>query len=316
MTVCVSHVYRPYPSWMITSALCDPHHGWTPEFSFYAASSAQQQSRWKRMGKNSEHRLDGLLCFLGGQPDNSAVLSPFRRLYYAQHYLKPHPSRVCVSPPGCGISSGPDGPTRGTFYAPLLSGEWVCIKKILNKKSCWPTRKCFLTVCVELTCLLCVLSSHWGTKIEKMQPCDTQKIYSLLKWHSLNALKDISAVLHLHTDFFTCTLVLFSQILHLLPKGNHPKLSASTLAVVVYVAARQCVLWSTLGPWFLLCLAFWESTEPNAGITMLSATWWGPRLRLHVSRINRKMWKGCSHVADVVLNSLQRAASYWTQTSI
>uniref|UniRef100_A0A8C4HMN3 Dispatched RND transporter family member 3 n=1 Tax=Dicentrarchus labrax TaxID=13489 RepID=A0A8C4HMN3_DICLA len=85
MTVCVSHVYHPYPSWMITSTSCDPRHGWTPEFSFYAASSPQQ------------------------------------RLYFAQRRLRPHPSRVCVTPPGCSISSGPDGPTQGTFYAPLPS---------------------------------------------------------------------------------------------------------------------------------------------------------------------------------------------------
>ncbi|KAM9858648.1 protein dispatched homolog 3 [Aulostomus maculatus] len=90
MTVCVSHVYHPYPSWMITTGSCDPHHGWMPEFSFYVASSPQQHSR---------------------------------KLYFAQHRLRPHPSRVCVSPPGCGVSSGPDGPTRGTFYIPLLNAE-------------------------------------------------------------------------------------------------------------------------------------------------------------------------------------------------
>ena len=47
MTVCVSHVYHPYPSWMITSGSCEPRHGWSPEFSFYVAASLQQQnSRW------------------------------------------------------------------------------------------------------------------------------------------------------------------------------------------------------------------------------------------------------------------------------
>lgn len=46
MTVCVSREYRPYPSWMITSGLCDPRHGWTQEFSFYVAASPQQNSRW------------------------------------------------------------------------------------------------------------------------------------------------------------------------------------------------------------------------------------------------------------------------------
>uniref|UniRef100_A0A3Q4I3T5 Dispatched RND transporter family member 3 n=1 Tax=Neolamprologus brichardi TaxID=32507 RepID=A0A3Q4I3T5_NEOBR len=80
MTVCVSHVYLPYDSWMITSGSCDPRHGWTPDFSFYVASSPQQQSR---------------------------------KLYFAQCRLRPHPSRVCVNPPGCGISSGPDGASRG-----------------------------------------------------------------------------------------------------------------------------------------------------------------------------------------------------------
>ncbi|XP_006784099.1 protein dispatched homolog 3 [Neolamprologus brichardi] len=83
MTVCVSHVYLPYDSWMITSGSCDPRHGWTPDFSFYVASSPQQQSR---------------------------------KLYFAQCRLRPHPSRVCVNPPGCGISSGPDGASRGSFY--------------------------------------------------------------------------------------------------------------------------------------------------------------------------------------------------------
>ncbi|XP_005729456.1 patched domain-containing protein 2 [Pundamilia nyererei] len=83
MTVCVSHVYLPYDSWMITSGSCDPRHGWTPDFSFYVASSPQQHSR---------------------------------KLYFAQCRLRPHPSRVCVNPPGCGISSGPDGPSRGSFY--------------------------------------------------------------------------------------------------------------------------------------------------------------------------------------------------------
>ncbi|XP_042344435.1 protein dispatched homolog 3 isoform X2 [Plectropomus leopardus] len=86
MTVCVSNVYHPYPSWMITSTSCEPRHGWTPEFSFYVASSPQQHSR---------------------------------RLCFAQRRLRPHPSRVCVNPPGCGISSGPDGPTQGAFYIPL-----------------------------------------------------------------------------------------------------------------------------------------------------------------------------------------------------
>nr|XP_033474804.1 protein dispatched homolog 3 isoform X2 [Epinephelus lanceolatus] len=75
-------------SWMITSTSCEPRHGWTPEFSFYVALSPQQHSR---------------------------------RLYFAQRRLRPHPSRLCVSSPGCSISSGPDGPTQGSFYIPLPS---------------------------------------------------------------------------------------------------------------------------------------------------------------------------------------------------
>ncbi|XP_019741111.1 protein dispatched homolog 3 [Hippocampus comes] len=86
MTVCVSHDYYPYPGWMITSGSCDRRHSWMPEFSFYVAASAQQHSR---------------------------------KLHFAQHKLRPHATRVCVSPPGCGVSGTPDGPARGTFYAPL-----------------------------------------------------------------------------------------------------------------------------------------------------------------------------------------------------
>ncbi|XP_042564100.1 protein dispatched homolog 3 [Clupea harengus] len=86
LTVCVSHTYHPHPRWMITSRSCDPHHGLRAEFSFYVASAEQQHSR---------------------------------RLFFAQHHLSPHPSRVCAEPPGCVISSGPDGPTQGSFYTPL-----------------------------------------------------------------------------------------------------------------------------------------------------------------------------------------------------
>ncbi|CAL9708412.1 unnamed protein product [Knipowitschia caucasica] len=86
LTVCVSSAYHPYPSWMITTGSCDPRHGWKRDFVFYEASFLQQQSR---------------------------------RLYFAQRRLRPHPSRVCVLQPGCNISSGADGPTQGSFYAPV-----------------------------------------------------------------------------------------------------------------------------------------------------------------------------------------------------
>lgn len=51
------------------------------------------------------------------------LCSPLRRLYFAQLHLRPHSSRVCVGPPGCGVSSGSDGSTRGLFYTPLSGGE-------------------------------------------------------------------------------------------------------------------------------------------------------------------------------------------------
>ncbi|XP_032433997.1 protein dispatched homolog 3 isoform X1 [Xiphophorus hellerii] len=102
MTVCVSREYRPYPSWMITSGLCDPRHGWTQEFSFYVAASPQQNSR---------------------------------RLYFAQCHQRPHPSRLCVKTPGCGFSSGPDGPLKGSFYIPLPIDSSSAAKTKASKTS-------------------------------------------------------------------------------------------------------------------------------------------------------------------------------------
>uniref|UniRef100_A0AAR2LXL8 SSD domain-containing protein n=1 Tax=Pygocentrus nattereri TaxID=42514 RepID=A0AAR2LXL8_PYGNA len=86
LTVCVSHAYHPRPRWMLTRGSCDPHHGWRLEFSFFVALSEQKNSR---------------------------------KLYFAQNALSPYPSRVCDGPPGCIVGSGPDGPTKGIFYAPL-----------------------------------------------------------------------------------------------------------------------------------------------------------------------------------------------------
>ncbi|KAG7281285.1 hypothetical protein CRUP_030968 [Coryphaenoides rupestris] len=99
VTVCVSRVYQPHTSWMLTAGGCEPRHGWTPDFSFYASFVRQEHSR---------------------------------RLYFAQHRLRPHCSRVCSDPPGCGISSVPKGPTQGTFYAPL-PGELLGASKLSSK---------------------------------------------------------------------------------------------------------------------------------------------------------------------------------------
>ncbi len=116
------------------------------------------------------------------------------------------------------------------------------------------------------------------------------------------------------------SLTLFSKIFHLLPRRNHPKHSASTPVVVELVANRQCVLWSTPGRWFLLCLASWESIEPNTETITLLVTWWGSHLcqSIWISREMKQsqILEWFSHVADVVFNSLQRAALYWIQTLI
>ncbi|XP_056888165.1 protein dispatched homolog 3 isoform X3 [Takifugu flavidus] len=96
LTVCVSTAFHPYTSWMLTFTTCNPLHGWIPDFFFYAASTPQQRSK---------------------------------RFYFAQLHLRPHSSRVCVGPPGCGVSSGSDGSTRGLFYSPL-SGDVSSAAKV------------------------------------------------------------------------------------------------------------------------------------------------------------------------------------------
>uniref|UniRef100_A0A673JBD8 Protein dispatched homolog 3-like n=1 Tax=Sinocyclocheilus rhinocerous TaxID=307959 RepID=A0A673JBD8_9TELE len=86
MSVCVSHAYHPRPRWMLTLRSCDDSRRWRSEFDFYVASVEQQHSR---------------------------------KLYFAQHTISPYPSRVCEGPPGCVFSSGPDGPTQGSFYVKI-----------------------------------------------------------------------------------------------------------------------------------------------------------------------------------------------------
>ncbi|MBN3322038.1 DISP3 protein, partial [Atractosteus spatula] len=86
LTVCVAAAGQPRPAGMITSRSCDPSRGWRSEFSFFVASAEQQHSR---------------------------------KLYFAQLRRSPFHSRVCAAPPGCVLSSGPDGPTKGSFYTPV-----------------------------------------------------------------------------------------------------------------------------------------------------------------------------------------------------
>lgn len=48
-----------------------------------------------------------------------------RKLYFAQSHKPPYHGRVCVAPPGCLLSSSPDGPTKGILYVPSEKGELV-----------------------------------------------------------------------------------------------------------------------------------------------------------------------------------------------
>lgn len=46
-----------------------------------------------------------------------------RKLYFAQSHKPPYHGRVCVAPPGCLLSSSPDGPTKGILYVPSEKGK-------------------------------------------------------------------------------------------------------------------------------------------------------------------------------------------------
>ncbi|PKU32896.1 patched domain-containing protein 2 [Limosa lapponica baueri] len=71
--------------WMMTTLSCDTKRGWKFDFSFYVAAKEQQRTR---------------------------------KLYFAQSHKPPYHGRVCVAPPGCLLSSSPDGPTKGILYVP------------------------------------------------------------------------------------------------------------------------------------------------------------------------------------------------------
>ncbi|XP_057396455.1 protein dispatched homolog 3 isoform X2 [Balaenoptera acutorostrata] len=90
LTACMSTVgllqaASPSGKWMVTTLACDTKRGWKFDFSFYVATKEQQHSR---------------------------------KLYFAQSHKPPFHGRVCAAPPGCLLSSSPDGPTKGFFYAP------------------------------------------------------------------------------------------------------------------------------------------------------------------------------------------------------
>lgn len=61
------------------------------------------------------------LSFLG-LPDSAWPPCLHRKLYFAQSHKPPFHGRLCVAPPGCLLSSSPDGPTKGFFYVPSDKG--------------------------------------------------------------------------------------------------------------------------------------------------------------------------------------------------
>ncbi|XP_058531189.1 protein dispatched homolog 3 isoform X2 [Ochotona princeps] len=90
LTACMSTVgllqaASPSRKWMVTTLACDTKRGWKFDFSFYVAAKEQQHTR---------------------------------KLYFAQSHRPPYHGRVCLAPPGCLLSSSPDGPTKGFFYVP------------------------------------------------------------------------------------------------------------------------------------------------------------------------------------------------------
>ncbi|NXK81867.1 DISP3 protein, partial [Amazona guildingii] len=89
LTACVSTVgllKQTSPrKWMMTTLSCDTKRGWKFDFSFYVAAKEQQRTR---------------------------------KLYFAQSHKPPYHGRVCAAPPGCLLSSSPDGPTKGILYVP------------------------------------------------------------------------------------------------------------------------------------------------------------------------------------------------------
>uniref|UniRef100_A0A2K5DI51 Protein dispatched homolog 3 n=1 Tax=Aotus nancymaae TaxID=37293 RepID=A0A2K5DI51_AOTNA len=90
LTACMSTVgllqaASPSCKWMLTTLACDAKRGWKFDFSFYVATKEQQHTR---------------------------------KLYFAQSHKPPFHGRVCLAPPGCLLSSSPDGPTKGFFFVP------------------------------------------------------------------------------------------------------------------------------------------------------------------------------------------------------
>uniref|UniRef100_A0A4W3GM28 Dispatched RND transporter family member 3 n=1 Tax=Callorhinchus milii TaxID=7868 RepID=A0A4W3GM28_CALMI len=117
LTVCTSRLglpsYRCPRKWMITlSSTCNGRKGWKFDFHFYAAATKQLHTQ---------------------------------KLYFAQMRKSPFHSRVCLAPPGCILSAGPDGPNQGSFYVPYEKGS-----KALLEEDSSPTFD--FNPCVDASC--------------------------------------------------------------------------------------------------------------------------------------------------------------------
>ena len=64
------------------------------------------------------------------------LLCLHRKLYFAQSHKPPFHGRVCVAPPGCLLSSSPDGPTKGFFYVPSEKG--MCREAAVGPREAGP----------------------------------------------------------------------------------------------------------------------------------------------------------------------------------
>lgn len=118
-----------------------------------------------------------------------------------------------------------------------------------------------MSFCVCVCVFLCSIYSHNGARNRGKAAARLQYKYSLLEAYYSSAqhvhIFQLCVNKCLEVIFFHLSLILFSQILHLQPTLSRPRRLASTLAVAACAAARQCVPWSTLEPWFLSCLASW-----------------------------------------------------------
>lgn len=118
----------PLPSTRTPAGCLHPPLAITFTVGCQISSFMQHRLRSSTAGENNmDPNLPPIACSAVFQ-----LFSPLRRLYFAQLHLRPHSSRVCVGPPGCGVSSGSDGSTQGLFYSPLSAGEGATFSEIIR----------------------------------------------------------------------------------------------------------------------------------------------------------------------------------------